>query len=63
LVKQKRYLGNVNTLGVHDTTLEQANCQLEEILQLHRRWYDSLGEARRDHPYNYCAWCLGGSTR
>jgi hypothetical protein len=63
LVKLKKYLGNVNTLGEHDTTNEKTNCQLEEILQQHRRWYDSLAEAKRDHAYDNCAWCLGGSTR
>jgi hypothetical protein len=28
--KEKRYLGNTNTLEVHDTDNEKANCQLEE---------------------------------
>jgi len=59
--KLKRFLGNVNTLEVHDTQNESANCQLDEIRPEHRRWYDTLAEARRDHPYDNCAWCLGHS--
>lgn len=63
IYKQKRFLGNTNTLEVHDTYNEQTNCQLDEISLSHRRWYDSLAEAKRDLPYDNCHWCLGGSTR
>jgi hypothetical protein len=63
IYKPKRYLGNVNTLEVHDTSNEQTNCQIDEIAPEHRRWYDSLAEAKRDHPYDNCYWCLGASTR
>lgn len=31
IYKQKRYLGNTNNLGVHDTSNESSNCQLDEI--------------------------------
>lgn len=61
--KLKRYLGNTNTTEVHDTQNEKTNCQLDEILASHRRWYDSLSEARRDLSYDNCAWCIGASTR
>lgn len=61
IYKQKRYLGNTNTLEVHDTQNEDTNCQLDEILTEHRRWYDSLEEAKRDYSYDNCHWCLGGS--
>lgn len=63
IVKVKRYLGNVNTLEVHDTANEQANCRLDEIKPEHRRWYDTLEEAKSDLAYDNCHWCLGGSQR
>ena len=63
VVKLKRYLGNSNTLEVHDTQNEQTNCQLDEIKYEHRHWYDSLSEAKQDRSYDNCAWCLTGSTR
>ncbi len=63
IYKQKRYLGNTNNLEVHDTDNESSNCQLDEILTAHRRWYDSLAAAKSDYDYDNCYWCLGGSTR
>lgn len=63
MINLKRFLGNTNTLEVHDTNDEQSNCQLEEILVSHRRWYDTLAEAKRDLRYDNCAWCIGGSQR
>jgi hypothetical protein len=63
ITKVKRYLGNTNTLEVHDTQNENSNCQLDEILAEHRRWYDTLAEAKRDLNYDNCAYCIGGSTR
>lgn len=60
---QKRYLGNTNSLEVHDTRNEKTRCQLDEIKASHRQWYGTLTEARRDRPYDNCHWCLGGSTR
>ena len=63
VIKLKRYLGNVNTLEVHDTNNETTSCQLDEIKADHRRWYDTLAEAKRDHAFDNCHWCIGGSTR
>lgn len=63
ILKQKRYLGNVNTLEVHDTSNENTNCQLDEISVDHRRWYDTLVEAKRDQAYDNCFWRLGSSSR
>jgi hypothetical protein len=63
IIKIKQYLGNTNTLEVHDTYNERLNCQLDEIATEHRRWYDTLAEAKTDRPYDNCHWCLGGSTR
>ena len=63
MIKVKQFLGNTNTLEVHDTQNERTSCQLDEIKPEHRRWYDSLAEAKRDKPYDTCYWCVGGSTR
>lgn len=63
MVKLKRYLGNTNTLEVHDTNNENTNCQLSEIKVEHRKWYDTLTEAKQDRSYDNCAWCIGNSTR
>lgn len=63
IYKVKRHLGNINTLEVHDTDNEQTSCRLDEIPPDHRRWYDTIAEAKRDRPYDNCHWCLGGSTR
>ena len=59
----KRFLGNRNTLEVHDTDQERGLCQLGEIKPEHRKWYDSLAEAKRDRNYDNCYWCLGDSRR
>lgn len=61
--KRERFLGNTNTLEVHDTSNEKANCQLDEIAEEHRRWYDTLSEAKSERAYDNCYWCVGGSTR
>lgn len=61
--KLKRYLGNTNTLEVHDTQNEKTGCQLDEILTEHCKWYDSLEEAKRDYNYDNCAHCIGNSKR
>lgn len=63
MIKLKRYLGNTNTVEVHDTRNEQTSCQLAEIKPEHRRWYDTLAEAKADRAYDNCYWCLGASTR
>ena len=51
VLKTKRYLGNTNTTEVHDTANEQTNCELDQILLRHRRWYDTLTEAKADIAY------------
>ena len=60
---EKRFLGNTHTLEVHDTENEKSSCQLDEILLAHRKWYDTLAEARADKDYDNCAHCLGNSRR
>ena len=63
MIKLKRYLGNTNTLEVHDTDHEDSRCELDLITASHREWYDTLAQAKADHAYDNCAWCIGGSTR
>jgi hypothetical protein len=63
IVKLERFLGNTNTLEVHDTRAEVANCQLDEILIAHREWYPTLAAAKAARDFDNCAWCIGGSTR
>jgi hypothetical protein len=60
VIKVKRFLGNTNTLEAHDTDNEKTNCELDEILASHRRWYDRLAEAKSDLEYDNCYWCIGG---
>lgn len=63
ITKKKRFFGNTNTMEVHDTKNEKGQCKLDEIKLEHRRWYDTLAEAKRDEAYDNCHWCLGGSNR
>lgn len=63
IFKVKRYLGNTNTLEVHDTYNEHDACHLDKIAAEHRKWYDTLAEAKADKRYDNCYWCIGGSTR
>lgn len=63
VIKVKRYLGNLNTMEVHDTQNEKSGCQLDEIKAEHRRWYDSLATAKADRSYDNCYWCIGASKR
>ena len=63
MVKLRRYLGNGNTLVVHDTQNEHVNCQLDEISLADRLWYDSLAAAKADKAYDNCANCISRFTR
>ena len=62
VVKLKRYLGNGNTLEVHDTDNENTNCQLDEISLSHRHWYDALAEAKQDGPTTTAPGALAGGA-
>jgi hypothetical protein len=53
--KLQRFLGNTHTLEVHDTDNEEVNCELDEISVAHRRWYETLYEAKQDLDYDNCA--------
>jgi hypothetical protein len=60
---EKQFLGDTNTLDVHDTQNRTSSCRLSFIAPEHRLWYDSLSEAKADREYDICYWCLRGSTR
>ena len=57
-----RYLGNKNTMEVHDTENEQENCQLSEIKDDHKEWFSSLEQAHTE-GFDNCRWCIGNSKR
>ena len=59
VVEIRRYLGNTLSAHVHDADHETSNCRLGQIGTRHRRWYDSLAEARSDLRYEDCSWCMG----
>jgi len=62
----ERYLGNINTMEVHDLDNEDTSpngCQIDEIIRAgHERPYTSLSAAHAA-GYDNCDKCLGGSTR
>lgn len=61
----KRFLGNTNTMEVHDLNNEQTNCQIHEIIAAgHAVVFtpDTLDQAHSE-GYDNCKWCIGGSTR
>jgi hypothetical protein len=59
VVEIRRYLGNTLSARIHDADHEHPNCRLGHIATAHRRWYDSLEEARTDSSYEDCSWCMG----
>lgn len=54
----KRYLGNKDSKIVHDTYKEQTNCQLSEIKDENKEYFDTLNEAASSGYKYYCFWCL-----
>ena len=59
----ERYLGNHNTMEVHDLDNENSNCQIDEIIRAgHERPFNSPLEAK-SQGYDNGHWCLGGSLR
>lgn len=59
----ERYLGNFNTMEVHDLDDERRGCQIDEIIDAgHDRPYTSLEDAYRD-GYDNGQYCLGNSSR
>ena len=58
----KRYLGNTNHMEVHDTLAQRPACQIAEIRPEHKRWFDTLQQAKAA-GFDPCDHCLPGSTR
>lgn len=57
---RRRFLGNSNTMQVHDLDNEQTTCQIDEIKLEHQVYFtpDTLAEAKRQ-GYDPCAYCIG----
>ena len=56
-----RYLGNNNTMEIHDLENQNTNCQINEILEEHKVWFNTLEDAKaamRHEGYNGCRWCM-----
>ncbi len=59
----ERYLGNTNTMEVHDLDNEQAQCQIDKIIAAgHERPFHSVAAATAA-GFDRGHFCLGGSTR
>ena len=61
----KRYLGNVHKMEVHDLKNEQPQCQIDEIVRAgHAVVFtpDTLEQAHKE-GFDNGAYCIGGSTR
>lgn len=58
----KRYIGNKNTMEVHDLDNEKAACQIDEIKTEHIVTFtpDTLSTAH-SQGFDNCAHCIGGS--
>lgn len=60
-----RFLGNRNSLEVHDLKNEQGSCQIKAILRARHAMVflpDTLGQAHRE-GYENCGHCLGEAKR
>ncbi|MFX0173459.1 MAG: hypothetical protein ACFE9L_16325 [Candidatus Hodarchaeota archaeon] len=56
-----RYLGNNNTMEIHDLEKQTTNCQIDEILEERKVWFNTLEDVKaaiRNEGYNSCAWCM-----
>jgi len=59
--KPSRYLGNNNTMEIHDLDKQTKNCQIDEILEEHKVWFNTFDDVKADirhEGYNGCAWCM-----
>ena len=59
----QRFLGNTNSLEVHDLDNEKKNCQIDKVIAAgHDRPYIYLHQAHRD-GFDSCGNCMTGSLR
>jgi hypothetical protein len=58
------YLGNKNTMEVHNLSKQTQNCQINEIKFEHRKYFtpDTLEQAHKE-GFDNCAYCIGNSKR
>lgn len=58
------YLGNTNTMEVHNLFTQTDNCQINEIKPEHKKYFnpDTLEQAHTE-GFDNCYYCVGGSTR
>ena len=59
----ERFLGNRNTIEVHDLENEKSQCQIDEIIAAgHDVPFKTL-QAAKNTGYDNGHWCLGSSRR
>jgi hypothetical protein len=63
VVEARRYLADTLTVRLHDADHELPACGLGELRTENRRWYDAIGEAMAEAPYEPCPSCLGVAER
>lgn len=56
------YLGDNNKRQVHDLLNQKDNCQIDEIMIVHKRHFipDTFTQANSE-GYESCIWCIGNS--
>ena len=56
------YLGDNNKRQVHDILNQKENCQIDEIMIVHKRYFipDTFTQANSE-GYDSCIWCIGNS--
>lgn len=60
-VKSPEYLGNSNTLEIHDLSNLQPACQIDRMTEAHKVFFEDIEEVKRAidiEGYNGCRWCL-----
>ena len=56
------YLGDNNKKQVHDLLNQKENCQIDEIMIVHKRYFipDTFTQANSE-GYDSCIWCIKNS--
>lgn len=60
-VKEPEYLGNANTLEIHDLSNLQPACQIDRMKEENKVFFNDLDEVKNaidNGGYNGCRWCL-----
>ncbi len=58
------YLGDNNKRKVHDLLNQKENCQIDEIMIVHKRYFipDTFTQANSE-GYDNCVWCIDASQK